>query len=100
MLRSGPGWWGRTAFAAVVTVAAAAPAGLKQERESMAASDRGDQAAETRGYERVRQLVPRFSPAVRRLCGLRARAGRKDEAVALCREALALEESADNLAAL
>ena len=51
-------------------------------------------------YARVRELEPGFSHASRRLCLSVLAMDRRDEALEYCRDAAALEESTENLAAL
>jgi len=48
------------------------------------------------GFEAVRKRVPTFSPAARRLCYAELGRGHRDLAISICREAVALEHSADN----
>lgn len=48
------------------------------------------------GFEDVRKRVPTFSPAARRLCYAELGRGHRDRAIAVCREAVALEHSSDN----
>jgi len=51
-------------------------------------------------YARVREMEPEFVHASRRLCLSLLALERRDEAVDICRDAVALEESSENLAAL
>lgn len=52
------------------------------------------------GYERVRELAPHFVHATRRLCQVELARGHADAAERSCREAVAAEESPENLASL
>jgi tetratricopeptide (TPR) repeat protein len=51
-------------------------------------------------YARVREMEPGFAHASRRLCLSLLALERRDEAVEICRDAVALEESPENLSAL
>jgi Zn-dependent protease with chaperone function len=64
------------------------------------ARTKGDSRTAAALYERVRSMVPGFVHATRRQCGEEFRLGLRGKAVALCREAVGLEESAPNLATL
>lgn len=70
----------------------------------MEAADRAREAknwdAAAKGYAEVRTRAPAFFHATRRLCGVEAARGRRDEAIALCREALEKKDTPENHAAL
>jgi len=68
--------------------------------EAKTASERGDLDGAAERLERVRASAPSFVHATRRLCGVEARRGHRDRAIALCREAVTEDRSALNLAAL
>ena len=68
--------------------------------QATAASDAGDAASAADLFSKVLQLAPGFSHAERRKCGALAQLERRDEALALCRSALAREASPANEAAL
>src|ERR1700735_2974747 len=65
-----------------------------------AAIDAGDAASAVDLFSQVLALAPGFSHAERRKCGALAVLGRRDEALPLCRSALAQSETAANEAAL
>ncbi len=69
-------------------------------RRAVAASERKDHRTAAELYGRLRQLVPGFTPALRRQGGEELRLGHHEQAVALCREAVSLEPSPDNLSVL
>jgi Zn-dependent protease with chaperone function/Flp pilus assembly protein TadD len=62
--------------------------------------DAGDLATAGDLFSKVLDLAPGFAPAERRRCGVLAQLGRRDEALPLCRSALAHDVSAPNQAAL
>ena len=64
------------------------------------ARERRDWKEAERLYAEVHRLEPQFSHATRRLCGVLLEQGRKDEAVAFCREVLQIEKTPENRAAL
>ena len=64
------------------------------------ASEREEFAEAARLYQQVRDQVPGFSAATRRLCGVELARGNHQRAVDLCREALNAEDLAENQAAL
>ena len=68
--------------------------------KAAAASDKEDHQAAVELYGRLHELVPGFTPALRRLGSEELRLGNHERAVALCREAVSLEPSEDNLSAL
>jgi Zn-dependent protease with chaperone function len=68
--------------------------------DATAESDRGNLDRATELFEEVRRAAPWFVHATRRLCGLEARRGHRDRAIALCREAVAADDSSVNEAAL
>ncbi|MDH3459307.1 MAG: tetratricopeptide repeat protein, partial [Gemmatimonadota bacterium] len=69
--------------------------------QANAAVDSGDLATAEQLYRQVREIEPDFDHATRRLCGVVARQlGRRSEALSLCREALHLDSSLVNRAAL
>lgn len=68
---------------------------------AVAASEAQDHRTAADLYARLHQQVPGgFTPALRRQGGEELLLGNRDKAVALCREAVSREESADNLGAL
>ncbi|MDC3959328.1 M48 family metalloprotease [Polyangium jinanense] len=76
------------------------PDAAKVFAEANAARERGDLAGAAELYEKVRARVPKFSAATRRLCTVKLHQDARNEAVALCRKALATEDVAENKAAL
>lgn len=68
--------------------------------EATAARDRGDLEAAKKGFERAHEALPRSSHPLRRLCHVELNLKARDRAVEHCRAALAMQESAPNLAAL
>lgn len=69
-------------------------------REANAARDREDYSEAERLYKTVLNLEPGFVHATRRLCYVILRQERRGEALPLCREALEVEKSAENMAAM
>lgn len=67
---------------------------------AVAASEKQDHKAAADLYARLRELVPGFTPALRRQGMEELRLGNHEQAVALCREAVSREPSEDNLSAL
>lgn len=60
----------------------------------------GDYAKASQLYARVRELAPGFVHATRRQCSAEQMLGHREQALALCKQALVAEESAENLASL
>jgi Zn-dependent protease with chaperone function len=69
-------------------------------RQANAARERADHARAKALYEQVVGMVPSFVHALRRQCHEELALGNREMAVALCRQAVRQQESADNLAAL
>lgn len=69
-------------------------------REAIAAEAAGDVTKAAARYRHISELLPSFSPAVRRLCYAELQQGHAKEAIALCREALRQEASAENFGGL
>ena len=65
-------------------------------RQATDAANAGRLDEAAAGFEAVRMRVPTFSPAARRLCYTELERDHRDRAISLCREAFALESSADN----
>src|SRR5262249_19417617 len=61
-----------------------------------AAAERGDYGEAERLYTQARPLSKVGGHVLRRLCGVRAARGSTAEAIALCREALAVRDSPEN----
>lgn len=76
------------------------PEAAKLFAEANAARERNDFAGAAALYQKVRERAPKFSAATRRLCNLELHRGARDQAVELCREALANEDIAENQSAL
>jgi len=76
------------------------PEAAKDFADANAARERNDLDAAAAGYRKVRERAPRFSAATRRLCNIRLMQGAAEEAISLCREALAEENIAENKTAL
>jgi Zn-dependent protease with chaperone function len=68
--------------------------------EANAARDRGELDVAASKFEDVHRAVPKFSHALRRLCGVELRLGRHDAAITHCRGALEIEPTSENLSAL
>lgn len=81
-------------------LAAHPPAALAAWKAANAARDAEDWAAAERGYDDVLAVAPGFSHATRRKCGVVLQQGRRDEAVALCKEALQAGDSPEDALAL
>jgi Zn-dependent protease with chaperone function len=69
-------------------------------RRANEARARGDFEAAANLYAQVRAKAPAFVHATRRLCSVESARGRRSEAVALCRSALAADDSPENRSAL
>ena len=65
-----------------------------------AARTAGDHAKAASLFEKVATLVPEFSHAKRRLAGEELALGRRSQAIALCRQALAQDPSPENMIGL
>lgn len=81
-------------------LAAYPPTALAAWKAANAARDAEDWAAAERGYDDVLAQAPGFSHATRRKCGVVLQQGRRDEAVALCKEALQAGDSPEDALAL
>ena len=68
--------------------------------EANAAREKDDHARAAELYGRVFEMAPTFIPALRRQCGEVSLLGRRNQAIALCRRAVASEASAENFAML
>lgn len=76
------------------------PSQLHPFREARIAMDKGDGTTATRLLTGVVAKVPTFDPAVRRLGNLLVEAGQREEGLVLCRKAVALHRSVENLSTL
>jgi Zn-dependent protease with chaperone function/Flp pilus assembly protein TadD len=79
---------------------AVAPDAVPLFQRATAAGDAQDFASAVDLFSKVLDLAPGFTHAERRKCGALAQLGRRDEALPLCRSALARDESPPNEAAL
>lgn len=70
---------------------------FKQANE---ARDRNDLAAARDYYAEVHRMAPDFVPAIRRQCNVELSLGHRPEAIALCRQAVKSQESAESLSSL
>ena len=82
----------------VAALEKASPEAAGAWKEANAARDHGDLAAARDGYARVHALVPSSPHPLRRECQAEAALQHRDSALSLCREALDLERSSENLA--
>jgi tetratricopeptide (TPR) repeat protein len=64
------------------------------------ARDRNDLAAARDYYAEVHRMAPDFVPATRRQCSVELSLGHRAEAVALCKQAVKSQESAESLSSL
>lgn len=76
------------------------PSQVQAFREGRIAMDKGDNAEAERRFAQVAKQVPTFDPALRRLGSLMAQDGRREEGLVLCRKAVALNRSMENLSTL
>lgn len=79
---------------------ASSPEAARLFRQANEAREKGDHATAAGLYAEVYDRVPSFVHALRRQCNEELLLGRREMAIALCRNAVRQEESADNLAAL
>ena len=68
--------------------------------EAIAAERKRDFETAAAKYKLLHELLPSYSPIVRRLCLIEGERGHTEQAINLCREAVNLEPSAKNLSAL
>src|SRR5262245_25005562 len=68
--------------------------------QANAAREKDDHARAAELYGRVYEMAPQFVAALRRQCGEVAELGRRQDAIALCRRAVASERSAENFSML
>ena len=76
------------------------PEAVSDFQAANAARDRGDNAKASALYARVREKAPDYVHAIRRQCGAEMSLGHREPAIALCREAVAMAQSSENLATL
>jgi Zn-dependent protease with chaperone function len=76
------------------------PAAVEIWKQAIAATEHNDLAQADVLYARVHELLPRFSPALRRRGRVLLDKGDRASAIRLCREARAIEDTPDNAAAL
>lgn len=81
---------------ALTRLRAADPEAASTFDAAQAALDAGDPAGSEAGFEAVGKAAPRFDLTFRRLCQARLAQGKRSQALAPCRRALALEASPRN----
>jgi hypothetical protein len=76
------------------------PSQVQTFRDGRIAMDKGDNAEAERLFAQVSKQVPSFDPAIRRLGNLMVKDGKREEGLLLCRRAVALNRSMENLSTL